>query len=375
MTPPEASELADWLRLTLLPGIGGISQRNLLQAIGLPDQIFSASHAELAAVVGHRLAAIIHAPPPDDVSTAIEKTLAWTSEPSNALIHLADPRYPQSLLTTPDPPSLLYAKGNLELLSHRSIAIVGSRNATPGGIKNSGQFARALSEHGYCIVSGLALGIDAAAHEGALATNGKTIAVIGTGADRVYPARNQALARRIVENGLILSEFQLGTSPHAANFPRRNRIISGLTLGVLVVEAALESGSLITARLAGDQGREVFAIPGSIHSPLSKGCHLLIKQGAKLVESASDVLEELKNTFDVSTQTASSTVPKDPTAAPAVSDEILQNLALLGHDPFTIDEIALRTGLTAEFLLAMLLELELSGQVAALSGGRYQRLS
>jgi DNA processing protein len=370
--PPGAADLADWLRLSSLPGVGGSTQRSLLKACGLPGQIFAAAHSTLAAVVGEQAATLLRSPLTEACQAEIEAALAWAGEPGNTILTLADDGYPRSLLTTADPPCLLYAKGDLGLLARPSLAIVGSRNATPGGLQNAARFARGLAGSGYCIVSGMALGIDAAAHEGALAAGGSTIAVIGTGIDRVYPARHQNLARQIVEHGLVVSEFPLGTKPLAANFPRRNRIISGLSLGVLVVEAALESGSLITARLAADQGREVFAIPGSIHSPQTKGCHRLIKQGAKLVESAEDVLEELGPLLQVDLLDFADPTP---VASAAGVEKLLGQLPLLGYDPFTIDQLAARSGLTTEALLAMLLELELAGEVAALSGGRYQRLA
>jgi DNA processing protein len=258
---------------------------------------------------------------------------------------------------------VLYVRGNAALLQTRGLAMVGSRNATPQGLQTAENFAKTLAGRGLCIISGLALGIDAAAHRGALAAGGATIAVIGTGADRIYPARNKELALAIVEQGAIVSEFPLGTPAIAANFPRRNRIISGLSRGVLVVEAAPESGSLITARLAGEQGREVFAIPGSIHSPVARGCHKLIKQGAKLVETAQDVLEELG---DIEQQVATIESPTPSEENPL--------LAALGHDPCALDELVERTGLRADQLLGELLTLELSGQLATLPGNRYQRL-
>ena len=242
---------------------------------------------------------------------------------------------------------------------------LGSRNATPQGIQTAESFARHLAAQGLCIVSGLALGIDAAAHRGALAAQGETVAVIGTGADRIYPARNKELAIAIAERGAIVSEFPLGTPAVAYNFPRRNRIISGLARGVLVVEAAPESGSLITARLAAEQGREVFAIPGSIHSPVARGCHKLIKQGAKLVETAQDILEELGN-FAAAPM---------PAAAPSAAPDESPILAALGHDPCSLDDLVERTGQSADQLLPELLSLELGGSLAPLPGNRYQRLA
>lgn len=355
-------ELAAWLRLTLIPGIGGETQRQLLKSFGGPEAIFAATPAALRGVLGGGLAGrlLTHACEPE-----IEAALAWAAEPGNRLLTLGDVDYPPALLTTPDPPVLIYAKGNIDLLSRPAFAIVGSRNATRQGEANAEAFASTLAGAGLTIVSGLAAGIDAAAHRGALTEAASTVAVIGTGIDRIYPARNQGLARDIAEKGLILSEFPLGTPPIAANFPRRNRLIAGLARGCLVVEAARQSGSLITARLAAEAGREVFAIPGSIHSPQSKGCHALIKQGAKLVESAEDILVELGWEAVV-----------NPAALPAVREaETDPVLVALGRDPCDLDTLAARSGLTAEALLAQLFSLEMAGRVAQLPGGRYQRLN
>jgi len=357
--------LTHWLRLTLIPGIGGERQRRLLTAFGLPDQVFSAGHGALAKVVGDKLAHTIR---DHDASAQIDLTLQWLEVPGNHVVTLADEAYPQALLDTADPPSLLYVKGDLASLNQPAVAIVGSRNATAQGIDNARAFAHTLAGGGLCVVSGLALGIDAAAHEGALAAAGRTVAIIGTGADRMYPARNKALAERIVAQGAIVSEFPLGTPAAAHNFPRRNRIISGLARGVLVVEAAPGSGSLITARQAVDQGREVFAIPGSIHSPLAKGCHQLIREGAKLVETAQDILEE--QAFS-----ATSTAPVNASTTPEVREKNADPvLDAMGFDPVTIDTLVHRTGLTTDALYAMLLDMELEGRVSRLPGGRFQRL-
>jgi DNA processing protein len=352
--------LAAWLRLTLIPGIGGETQRKLLAAFGLPEAIFSAGRLATRAVVGDRADLLFDFDPSDDIDRSIE----WASQPGQHIITLADEAYPRALLEIADPPSLLYVRGNPALLENRALAMVGSRNATPQGVQTAENFAKALAGQGLCIVSGLALGIDAAAHRGALAAGGETIAVIGTGADRIYPARNKELALAIAERGAIVSEFPLGTPSIASNFPRRNRIISGLSRGVLVVEAAPESGSLITARLAAEQGREVFAIPGSIHSPVARGCHKLIKQGAKLVETAADILEELGNFAE-------------PSRAEVTTDESGTDpiLAALGHDPCSLDDLAERTALSADQLLPELLTLELDGRIATLPGNRYQRLN
>jgi DNA processing protein len=298
----------------------------------------------------------------------VARALAWAAQPGHAVITLADETYPRLLLEIADPPPLLYARGRAELLQRSALAMVGSRNATQQGTANAEAFARTLSEAGLTIVSGLALGIDAAAHRGGLQGAGSTIAVLGTGIDVIYPQRNAALAAEIAARGLMVSEFALGSAPAAQNFPRRNRLISGLARGCLVVEAALASGSLITARAAAEQGRDVFALPGSIHSPLAKGCHVLIKSGAKLVESAEDVLTELSG-FRPS-GFASTGEPSHKASAQAESGL----LAHMGHDPVDVDALCSRAGLSAEQVSSELLRLELAGRVAALPGGLYQRL-
>ena len=358
-------ELAAWLRLTLIPGVGGEARRSLLKAFGLPQAVFDARPSELSGIVEQTLAERLLA---HECAAEIELALDWAGQPGNHLLTLADADYPQSLLTSDDPPILLYAKGNRALLNRPMLAVVGSRNATAQGLRDAEAFATALGNAGLTVVSGLALGIDAAAHRGALAAATGTVAVIGTGADRLYPARNEALARAIAEKGVIISEFPLGTPPLASNFPRRNRIIAGLGLGCLVIEAALRSGSLITARLAAESGREVFAIPGSIHSPLSRGCHQLIRQGAKLVESAQDILEELR------WEAIPAANATDDQAAAAEGPDDEHVLALLGQTPCALDTLSVRSGLTPAELLAMLLPMELAGRVAQLPGGLYQRL-
>lgn len=358
-------DLASWLRLTLVPGVGGETRRSLLKAFGLPQAIFAAGPRALATVIDPTLAERLLS---HECDAAIAAALEWTQQPGNRLLTLADEDYPQHLLSADDPPLLLYAKGNTALLNRPMLAMVGSRNATAQGVRDAEAFARTLGDAGLTIVSGLALGIDAAAHRGALATAAGTVAVIGTGADRLYPARNEALARQIAEQGVVLSEFPLGTPALAANFPRRNRIIAGLGLGCLVVEAAPKSGSLITARLAAECGREVFAIPGSIHSPLSRGCHELIRQGAKLVESAQDILVELRWMPAVGAAGASDQID----ASQCDGEE--QVLAVMGDAPCALETLATRSGLTPATLLAMLLPMELAGRVAQLPGGLYQRL-
>ena len=355
--------LASWLQLTLTPGLGAAAVRGLLKQFGLPEIILSASRAQLESAAGPVAAQLLN---PAAIAPAIERALRWSEEPGHAVVTLADATYPRLLLEIPDPPPLLYATGRLELLARPALAVVGSRNATAQGVRDAEQFAKSFSAAGLTIVSGLALGIDAAAHRGGLAAEGSTIAVLGTGVDVVYPRQNADLASRIAQAGLLLSEFPLGTHGAAQNFPRRNRLISGLSQGCLVVEAALASGSLITARAAAEQGREVFALPGSIHSPLSKGNHALIKQGAKLVESAEDVLAELtafRRTGFASTRTA---------AATEAPDALLQHM---GFDPVDLDSLCVRAGLSAEQVSAELLSLELAGRVATLPGGLYQRLN
>jgi DNA processing protein len=356
--------LASWLQLTLTPGLGAAAIRGLLKQFGLPENILAATRAQLERAAGPAAVQLLR---PEATAPAIERALRWADYPGHAIVTLADAAYPRLLLEIPDPPPLLYTVGRIELLGRPSLAVVGSRNATAQGARDAEQFAKAFSAAGLTIVSGLALGIDAAAHRGGLAAEGSTIAVLGTGVDVIYPRQNAPLAGRIAESGLLLSEFPLGTGGAAHNFPRRNRLISGLAQGCLVVEAALGSGSLITARAAAEQGREVFALPGSIHSPLTKGCHALIKQGAKLVESAEDVLAELtafRRTGFASTRAA---VP------PAGQPEAL--LTHMGFAPVDLDSLCARAGLPAEQVSAELLRLELAGRIAALPGGLYQRLS
>jgi DNA processing protein len=353
--------LASWLQLTLTPGLGSAAIRAMLRQFGLPHFVLARKASELAAYAAPSVLDSLHS---EAVRRAVAAALAWLEQPGNALITLADAAYPRLLLEIPDPPPLLYARGRVELLARPALAVVGSRNATAQGAANAESFAKALSGAGLTVVSGLALGIDAAAHRGGLAGPASTIAVLGTGIDVIYPRGNAALASQIAEQGLLISEFPLGAGALAANFPRRNRLISGLAQGCLVVEAALASGSLITARCAAEQGREVFAIPGSIHSPVSKGCHALIKSGAKLVESAEDVLAELGGFR--STGFASTTQPRT-----AENTGLLRHM---GHDPVDIDALCLRAGMSAEQVSSELLRLELAGRVAALPGGLFQRL-
>jgi DNA processing protein len=353
------AELAAWIDLSLVPGLGGQALRALLSTFGLPRKVLHAPAALLARTVPEPVARAILERNRD---AAVKRALDWMSLPGRFIVTLADSGYPKQLLEIGDPPALLYVQGDVALLSSSSLAVVGSRNATPQGCANAQAFARALSSAGVPIVSGLALGIDGAAHRGGLEGGAGTIAVLGTGADLVYPRQNEALAREIATGGALVSEFCLGTPPLQPNFPRRNRLISGLARGCLVVEAANPSGSMITARLAAEQGRDVFAIPGSIHSPLSKGCHALIKQGAKLVDTAQDVLDELGIVA----------VSRRPDAAGTTEGGLLVHM---GFEPCDIDTLVARSGLTAEAVSAMLLQLELEGKVGSLSGGLYQRVS
>lgn len=353
--------LAGWLQLALTPGLGASTIRKLLREFGMPEAVLSRKRSELKAYAS---AAALDALDSPGVREAVDRALDWAAQPQRFIVTLADEAYPRLLLEIADPPPLFYARGRIELLQCPALAIVGSRNATAQGERNAEDFAKALSAAGLTIVSGMALGIDAAAHRGGLAAQGSTIAVLGTGIDLVYPQRNAALAAQIAEAGLLVSELPLNTPAAAHNFPRRNRLISGLARGCLVIEAAVASGSLITARTAAEQGREVFAVPGSIHSPLSKGCHILIKSGAKLAESAEDVLSELGGFHAAAAKIASPASVAQPTGL----------LAHMGHDPVDVDALCARAGLSADQVSSELLRLELAGRVTALPGGLFQRL-
>lgn len=391
-------ELAAWLRLAATPGVGNDTARRLLAAFGLPQAVFAQSRQALQQVVSPRIAHEL-AVPPEGFDALLASTQTWLDEPGvpRRVLPLGHADYPPALLAIEDPPVLLYAMGRVERLATAvaAVALVGSRHPTPQGVLNARQFARALVQSGFTVVSGLALGIDAAAHQGALEGVAAlapgdpplaTVAVVGTGLDRVYPAAHRTLARAIAEQGVILSEYPIGTPPLTGNFPKRNRLIAGLSLGTLVVEAALKSGSLITARLANEQGKEVLAIPGSIHAVQSRGCHALIKQGAKLVEGAEDVIEELLPQMAVAGRLPARSGPV-PAPPPAVlpregpSEHALEAhpdallLEALGHDPVSLDALAARTGLDAAALQAGLLALELDGCVGRLPGGLFQRLA
>jgi DNA processing protein len=429
----DIDELSGWLRLANASGLSPIALRALLAAFGGPQAVLEQSFEALATVAGEKAAWAVQAPPPRSELGSFEECLArtadWAEAPGNAIVTLADSAYPAALFTMPDPPPLLYIKGRLDLLQSRAVAIVGSRSASPQGIEDARRFAHALSSAGLAVVSGLALGIDGGAHQGALKAHGGTIAVIGTGADLVYPSLHHALAHEIATHGTIVSEWPLGTPARSANFPQRNRLIAGLVGGVLLVEAAMRSGSLITARLANEMGRDVFAIPGSIHAPLSRGCHKMIKQGAKLVETPEEILEEFGFApaplvavpaqsargrqrsgakaldlplADIDTDTtgdpredsayarsmttavrppaataswASASLPAlTPTDSAPANPDAERVLAALGHSPATLEILAQRTDMGGAELQSLLLHLELAGQVGTLPGGRFTRL-
>ena len=382
--------LKAWLRLSLTPGVGNITARALLKAFGLPEIIFQKSAAQLQAIVSPAVSHLLCLEP-EGLEVALNTTWEWLQKPAprhaamtlhKRLLTLADTDYPSSLMLTPDPPCLLYVMGqtqHLHLLSPAAfkapmaVAVVGSRNPTPQGRINAHEFASSLAQAGLTVISGLALGVDTEAHRGALqggsmANPLRTVAVVGTGLDRVYPHQNHALALSIAAHGLLMSEYPLNTPPITSNFPKRNRLIAGLSQGCLVVEAAARSGSLITAKQAIDMGKEVFAIPGSIHTTVAKGCHDLIKQGAKLVDCAQDILEELKDlpTLDQNTTAELNLSMKE--------DPALQVLAHLGLDPVGLDELQKRSGLPTAQLQAELFQLELNGALGRLPGGLYQKL-
>lgn len=349
-------------------GIGPVTARRLLQQFATPADIFSSSHARLAALCTPRIAEALLAAPPAGFHSLLQQTLAWAGQPQHHCLYPGHPAYPALLEQIADPPLILYVRGRLELLQTPAVAVVGSRQASRQGLRDAAAFAASLSHSGITVVSGLAAGIDAAAHRAALTGIGSSVAVIGTGIDRVYPASHRELNEAMAEKACIISEYPLGTAAVAANFPRRNRLIAGLSRGVLVVEAALQSGSLITARVAAEQGREVFAIPGSIHSPMAKGCHALIKQGAKLVETAADILEELAFVPGLQSCPAASNARPQPAAAAGL-------LAWLGYEPVSLDSLVIQSGSDVASVMAELTELELTGQIEQLAGACYRRLA
>jgi len=365
----DPADVAAWLRLTATPGVSAQSARRLLAAFGLPQAVLEQDAARLREVVEPGVARALCAPPDTAMAALTARTIAWLAEPRHFMVTMADAGYPARLLDLADPPLLLYINGDPERLTGHALGIVGARKATAQGARDARAFASAFSGAGLTVVSGLALGIDAAAHTGALDGPGGTVAVVGTGADIVYPARHHALAHQVVDaGGAIVSEFALGTPGIPNHFPRRNRIIAALSRGVLVVEAAERSGSLITARLASEIGREVFAMPGSIHAELARGCHRLIRQGAKLVETPADVLEEFTDLAPI----VRPELPRASAAAANVSDVFG---AALAYDPVTFDALCERSGLTPDVAAAALLELELGGTVERVPGNRYRRLA
>ena len=414
--PLSHEELAAWLRLALARGLKPAALRALLGAFGLPQNVLEQRFAAVAAIAGADAARAALAEPGPDFPPRLEALQAWCAAPGNTLVTLADPAYPARLLAMPDPPTLLYVKGRLDLLHARAVAVVGSRNATPQAVEDAARFARTLAAAGLTVVSGLALGVDGAAHRGAIDERGGTVAVIGTGADLVYPAAHHALAMQIAARGALASEWPLGTPARSANFPQRNRLIAALVEGVVVIEAAQRSGSLITARLANEMGRDVFALPGSIHAPLTRGCHGLIKQGAQLVETPQEVLdalnigqpalaartpeaqqrkrgpkisvpleglqheasETLAFTFESARpQPAKRNAGLELCASPPASlcAEGQRLLDALGHAPATLEILAQRTDMAEAVLHGTLLQLELAGHLDALPGGWFVRTS
>ena len=369
----DKDELRAWLRLSLTEGVGNETARQLLACFGSPQAVFEQTAATLCQVVSAQQARALLSLP-NELAVQCVRTHQWLMQQPNSHTHalwtLGDVHYPNELLQLPDPPLMIYVSGQTEHTLGQAVAVVGSRNPTPQGAQTAAHFGEALSAAGVCVISGLALGIDGAAHTGALRahaalpTQWRTVAIVGTGLDRVYPSKHQALAQHIAIHGVLMSEYHLGTPPLAHNFPKRNRLIAALGLGTLVVEAALKSGSLITAKMALELGREVLAIPGSIHAPQSHGCHALIRQGAKLVESTQDVLEELQLQAHPHTMTH-----------PIVNNVAPPLLAHLGYDPVSLDALQARCGLETAALQAQLLTLELEGVVGRLPGGLFQRLS
>lgn len=366
----DESTLRDWLALWRVPGVGARGFAALAGRFGSPSGVFTASRSRLAEA-GLKERSLDALAAPD--WAGVDADQEWAAQPGRSVITRADAAYPALLSELPDPPPLLFVHGNPDVLSLPQLAMVGSRKPSRTGVETARDFSKALADAGLAISSGLALGIDAAAHRGAVDADGVTIAVMGTGPDRLYPKRNAKLAGAIVERGALVTEYPVGTPVLANNFPRRNRVISGLAVGTLVVEAALRSGSLITARLAMEQGREVFAIPGSIHNPMARGCNALIKQGAKLVETAQDIAEELAALFGV---LAASDAHDDAVSAAdgnALDADYQRLLDVVGFEPTSVDSIVERSELTAEEVSSMLLLLELQGRVEAMPGGRFSR--
>ena len=372
-------ELKPWIKLWRVPGIGSKYFQKLLDSFDKPSSVFDASAETLKkAGISEKLIANIYQ---DKLTDTAQADIDWLeASKDHHIITINCDEYPVLLKQISNPPPLLYVHGNLSVLNDPQLAIVGSRNPTQSGFSAAYDFAKYLGGTGFCITSGLALGVDGMAHDGALAANGPTIAVIATGIDRVYPAKHRDLAHKIIKQGAIVSEFPVGTHPKSENFPRRNRMISGLSHGTLVIEAALRSGSLITARLAMEQNREVFAMPGSIHNPLARGCHQLIRQGAKLVENAQDILEEMASIINLDELDKTKTIDAKPETPKKIDTSKHENTAhqalleAMGFDPVPVDQLVVRTGLSPESISAMLLILELQNQVSSNGGGTYTRL-
>ena len=370
----ETDELRAWLTALRTPGLG---QGGLREALAAADGRIDAALERLrrqAATLGEGAVAWLDAP--DEARLAAD--LAWLAESGHRLLRCTEADFPPLLETIPQPPAALFVAGDAGLLLHPQVAIVGARGASPAGLEHARRFARALALAGFTVTSGMADGIDGAAHEAALDVGAATVAVVGTGPDRVYPRKHHALAQRIAAQGAVVSEFPPGTAARADHFPRRNRLISGLALGVVVVEAGLQSGSLITARLAGEQGREVFALPGSIANPLARGCHRLIRDGARLVEEPAEVIEALAPSARALGVELAERLARPDAPAPTrdggwrADPDYRRLLDALGHDPATLDELVQRSGLAAAALSSMLLMLELEGRVTGLPGNRYQ---
>jgi DNA processing protein len=367
---PIPDDFEQWLALLQAPGLGAARARSLADGFGGPGPAVRAGDEALR-LAGLDAAGCKALRQPD--RELLDRALDWLGRPGRGVLTLSCPGYPSLLAAIPDCPPVLFTVGDSSLLSGSLLAVVGSRNPTRPGEETATDFAASLCRSGLGVVSGLALGVDAAAHRGALEAGGVTVAVMGHGLDRVYPSRHRELAAQIAEQGVLVSEFLPGTPPVRENFPRRNRVISGLSLGVLVVEAAVRSGSLITARLAGEQGREVFAIPGSIHNPMARGCHRLIRDGAKLVETVEDLLEELG--WDASSVGSVEADLNTVHAADFLDDDYVTLLDAMGHDPAPVDVLVHRTGLTPQALSSMLLTLELRGIVHPVPGTGYVRAS
>jgi len=365
-----------WITLALLPGVGAVKLKALYQQFGVPSKLLSQRDTQLCAAglspnFIEWLQHLLQNQLPTEIKRQHDACLEWEQQTGHHLLTFASPDYPPLLFETVDPPPLLFVWGDPQVLALPQLAIVGSRNPTADGRKNARRFASELTLAGYQITSGLALGIDAESHQGALDKQGVTIAVLGTGLAQIYPRHHSGLANMIATTGAVVSEFLPHTGPEPWNFPRRNRIISGLSHGVLVVEAAKRSGSLITARIAAEQGREVFVLPGSIHNPLARGCHQLIRQGAKLVETVDDILEELPAllAWEQNRVVNQAEIILNPKTSVSMSKDAKQLLTYIAYDPATVDVLALRSGLDLPILYTCLMELELKGLISMTSGG------